>query len=472
MELKMPKDVYSILEKIEKAGFEAYIVGGAVRDFCIGTLPNDWDITTNATPEQVKNIFKKTIDTGLKHGTVTAMINSIGYEITTYRIDGEYEDNRRPSNVEFTTDLSKDLERRDITFNAMAMNKDGNIVDLFNGMKDLEDKIIRAVGDPEKRIQEDALRMLRAIRFCAKYNCGIEESFKNAIKNNAYLIQNISSERIESEISKILTSNHPEKFLDLYELGLTKYIMPEFDKLMTCEQNTPWHIYNVGIHTIKAVENIDNDRNLRWAMLMHDFGKPSCKTTDDKGQDHFFDHPIKSEQIADEVMRRLKFSTKDMNEIKKLIYYHDIHLKKIHKIRKFVAKEGINFVEKLIKIQYADIAAQSNYKYNEKVENIKIFNEKCNEVFNDKTAITLKELNISGNELINIGFVDKEIGDTLKILYNEALMNPNINSNNKLLSKAKSIYNQLHNLDNVINKNTPKTSIKIETNDNLEEDIR
>ena len=262
MSIKIPNDVFDILKQLNDNGYEAYIVGGAVRDIFLQNEPHDWDITTNATPDEVKSIFKKTIDTGLKHGTVTAMINHEGYEITTYRIDGEYEDNRRPSNVEFTTDLSKDLERRDFTFNAMAMDKDGNIVDIYNGRTDLTNKIVKAVGNPEKRIQEDALRMLRAIRFSAKYGYEIDKDLYNAIKNNAHLIQNVSCERIENEVTKILTSGHPEKFLELYNLGLTKYIMPEFDVLMNTPQNTPWHIYNVGMHTMKAVEQIDNDKNL------------------------------------------------------------------------------------------------------------------------------------------------------------------------------------------------------------------
>lgn len=461
MSIKIPNDVFDILKQLNDNGYEAYIVGGAVRDIFLQNKPHDWDITTNATPDEVKSIFKKTIDTGLKHGTVTAMINHEGYEITTYRIDGEYEDNRRPSNIEFTTDLSKDLERRDFTFNAMAMDKDGNIVDIYNGRTDLTNKIVKAVGNPEKRIQEDALRMLRAIRFSAKYGYEIDKDLYNAIKNNAHLIQNVSYERIENEVTKILTSGHPEKFLELYNLGLTKYIMPEFDVLMNTPQNTPWHIYNVGMHTMKAVEQIDNDKNLRWAMLLHDMGKPACKSTDDKGQDHFYDHPVKSTEIADKILKRFKFSTKDMEEIKKLVYYHDIHYKKMNKIRKFVAKEGIDFCNKLIKVQYADISSQSNYKYEEKVNNIEYLNNKIQEVYNDKTAITLKDLKISGNDLIEIGFKGKEIGEILNTFYNDALSNPNSNNEKSLKQRAKTIFNNTHKLDDIIKQNTKEQEQKI-----------
>lgn len=458
MNLIIPENVYEILNSLEKAGFEAYAVGGCVRDFYLGVEPNDWDITTNATPEQIKKIFKKTIDTGLQHGTVTAMLNNEGYEITTYRIDGEYEDNRRPSSVEFTTDLSKDLERRDLTFNAMVMDKDGNIKDLFGGKEDLEKKIVRAVGDPSQRFQEDALRMMRAIRFAARFGFDLEPTLYEAIKENAHLIENVSYERIESEISKILTSDHPEKFLDLYDTGITKYIMPEFDKMMETEQNSLWHLYSVGEHTMKAVCAIENDRNLRWTMLLHDVGKPDVKTTDEKGFDHFLKHNENGADIADNIMRRMKFATKDMKEILSLIFLHDMHYKKIHKIRKFVADYGIEFVRKMIKVQRADIAAQSDYKLDEKISAVDYLEEQAEAVYNDKTAVKLSDLKINGNDLINIGYKGKEIGEELKRLHELVLNEPKTNNRNGLLNLSKNNYNKTHSLDDVIKKNSPKKS--------------
>lgn len=444
MSIRIPEDVLLILKKLNHSVFEAYIVVGAVRDIFLNNQPHDWDIATSATSEQVKSIFEKTIGTGLKHGTVTVMLNGEGYEVTTYRMDGKYEDNRRPSSIEFTTDLSKDLERRDFTFNAMAMDKDGHIVDLYGGKNDLTNKTVRAVGNPDLRIKEDALRMLRAVRFSAKYGYDIDKELYNAIRKNAHLIQNISYERIENEVTKILVSNHPEKFLELYNLGITKYILPEFDVLIKTEQNMPWHLYNVGIHTIKAMENIDNDKILRWTMLLHDIGKPSTKSTDQKGQHHFFNHAEISMNIADKILNRYKFSIRDMEKIKKLIFYHDTHYKKMNKIRRLVAKEGIEFCEKLIKVQYADVSAQSDYKYHEKIENITSFDRDMHQVYNDKTSITLKELKINGNDLIKIGFKGKEIGKVLEALYEGVLSEPQINNENLLKQKAVHLFNKMN----------------------------
>lgn len=452
MNIKIPNDVYKILKTLNDAGYESYIVGGAVRDAVLGNEPHDWDITTNATPDQVKKLFKKTIDTGLQHGTVTAMLNSVGYEITTYRIDGEYEDNRRPSSVEFTTDLSKDLQRRDITFNAMAMDKEGNVVDLYNGIQDLRDGIVRSVGDPNERIQEDALRMLRAIRFSARYGFQLDENFRNAIKNNAHLIKNVSYERIESEVTKIITSNHPEQFLELYNLGLTQYILPEFDKMMNCEQNTIWHNLNVGLHTIEALKYIDNDPNLRWAVLLHDVGKPNSKSVDEKGKDHFYNHPEESEKLSDLILRKYKKSTNDSVEIKKLIFYHDLYGDDLSMIRKFVALEGIDFARKLIKLQIADVEAQSDYKKAEKINNIKKLSALFEQVYKDKTAITLKELKVNGNDLLELGYKGKEIGLILSHLYEQVLKNPSLNDKNTLLD----IVNKIETLDNIIEKKNEK----------------
>ena len=458
----IPKKIKNILKQINKAGYEAYVVGGAVRDMVLGVEPHDWDITTNAMPDEIKKIFNKTIDTGLQHGTVTAMVDGEGFEITTYRIDGEYEDNRRPKEVIFTSKLSDDLKRRDLTINAMAADKDGNIVDLFGGQEDLKNGIIRAVGDANERIEEDALRMMRAIRFSAKLGFIIDEELFNAIKKNASLIQNISYERIEAEVTKIITSDYPEKFLDLYYLGLTKYIMPEFDEMMKCEQNTPWHLYNTGIHTIEAMKNIENDKILRWSMLLHDMGKPDCKITDEKGQDHFPDHPIKSTEMANEILKRYKFPTKELNEIKKLIYNHDLHLSKLKKIRLFAAKNGKEFVDKLYKIQLSDIAAQSEYKKDEKLNTAITMHDKLVSVIEDKTAITLKELKINGDDLIEIGFKGKEIGNVLNKLYLEAISNPNINNKDKLKKHAKKIYKDMKNEISKTNKDIPNKNSDID----------
>ena len=298
MTIQLPEDVKKIIEIIEKAGYEAYAVGGCVRDSLLLRNPNDWDITTSAKPEKVKELFKKTIDTGIEHGTVTVMMHHVGYEVTTYRIDGEYEDARHPKNVTFTSNLIEDLKRRDFTINAMAYNDRSGIVDAFDGISDLEKGIIRAVGNPRERFDEDALRMMRAVRFSAQLGYSIEEDTKKAIQELSINLQKISAERIQVELVKLVSSDHPEKMRDLYETGITAVILPEFDKAMVTAQNNPHHCYTVGEHIIQSMAASDADKNIRLAMLYHDIGKPACLTTDEKGIDHFYGHPEVSGQIC------------------------------------------------------------------------------------------------------------------------------------------------------------------------------
>lgn len=260
LEIHLPEDVNKIIHTIEDAGYEAFAVGGCVRDSLLFRTPDDWDITTSAKPEEVKRLFKKTIDTGIQHGTVTVMLHHAGYEVTTYRIDGEYADARHPKEVTFTANLSEDLRRRDFTINAMAYNDRSGIVDDFHGMEDLKSGVLRAVGDPTERFEEDALRMMRAVRFSAQLDYEIEEKTREAIKALAKNLEQISAERIQVELVKLVKSSHPEKLRDLYETGITAVIMPEFDCMMETEQNNPHHKYSVGEHTIAGMMAVEADK--------------------------------------------------------------------------------------------------------------------------------------------------------------------------------------------------------------------
>ena len=259
IKMNIPKDVDFIIKKLEENGYEAFAVGGCVRDTILGREPKDWDITTSALPQKVKEIFRRTLDTGLQHGTVTVMLKHIGYEVTTYRIDGEYKDSRHPESVEFTTNLIEDLKRRDFTINAMAYNSKYGVVDAFDGIGDLQRKVIKCVNDPEERFTEDALRMLRAVRFSAQLGFEIEEKTEKAIKKLAPTLEKISAERICAELEKLILSDNPDKLIEAYNLGITKVVLPEFDAMMECKQDTPYHMYNVGEHTIKVMENVEND---------------------------------------------------------------------------------------------------------------------------------------------------------------------------------------------------------------------
>ena len=241
MQIKIPQNVEKIIKTLEAAGFEAYAVGGCVRDSLLGRTPNDWDITTSALPEDVKGLFRKTFDTGIKHGTVSVLLDQTVYEVTTYRIDGEYDDSRHPKNVVFTKSLSEDLKRRDFTINAMAYNPSSGIVDLFNGREDIEKKIIRCVGDPNERFGEDALRIMRAVRFAAQLSYDIDKETAEAIKKLAPTLENISAERKREELLKIILSDNPGYLMKAYELGITKVIFPEFDAMVATPQNNPHH---------------------------------------------------------------------------------------------------------------------------------------------------------------------------------------------------------------------------------------
>ena len=273
MRLQLPAAVNMIIDVLQAHGYEGFAVGGCVRDSVLNRTPDDWDITTSATPYQVKELFSKTVDTGLQHGTVTVMVHGVGYEVTTYRIDGEYEDGRHPKEVQFTSNLTEDLKRRDFTINAMAYSKDRGLIDEFGGMQDLQRKIIRCVGDPWQRFGEDALRILRAVRFAAQLGFEIEENTKKAIVELTPTLSKISAERIQTETVKLLMSDRPQMWRSVYDLGITRIIMPEFDAIMETPQNTPHHMYNVGEHTLKALSLTEKDRILRLTMLLHDIGK-------------------------------------------------------------------------------------------------------------------------------------------------------------------------------------------------------
>ncbi len=276
-----PISVMKIIETLEQAGFEAYAVGGCVRDSLLGRNPSDWDITTSARPEQVKALFSHTIDTGIRHVTVTVMLEHVGYEVTTYRIDGEYEDSRHPKEVIFTPLLTEDLKRRDFTINAMAWNPRAGIIDEFGGMEDLDEGIIRCVGSPEERFSEDALRMMRAVRFSAQLGYEIEPATKAAIRKLAPNLTHVSAERIQVELVKLVESMHPDYLRVAYETGITRVVLPEFDLCMETEQHNPHHCYTVGEHMLHSMLAVSSNRYLRLAMLLHDIAKPEKKKTDE-----------------------------------------------------------------------------------------------------------------------------------------------------------------------------------------------
>ena len=448
MRIQVPEDVKFILEKLNSAGYEAYAVGGCVRDSILGRIPDDWDITTSAKPEETKALFPKTIDTGIQHGTVTVMRNHVGYEVTTYRIDGEYEDSRHPKEVIFTADLLEDLKRRDFTINAMAYNhliendiettKDkaqSGLVDAFGGIEDIENKIIRCVGNPIHRFEEDALRMMRAVRFSAQLGYKIEEETGNAIKVLAGNLANISAERIQVELVKLLVSDHPDYLRTAYETGMTKVFFPEFDKMMETNQNNPHHIYSVGEHTLQSLIQIRNDKVLRLSMLLHDIGKPESLQRDEAGRDHFHGHPELGEEMARKILRRLRFDNDTIGKVCKLVKYHDQKLSlKPTKLRKAIVKIGPELFPLLLEVKEADMLAQSIYKRGEKETELAQIRKLYTKILEDKDCLSLKDLALCGKDLIEQGMhPGKELGETLQRLFEYVLENPEKNNKEDLI---------------------------------------
>ncbi|WP_105617578.1 CCA tRNA nucleotidyltransferase [Vallitalea okinawensis] len=426
--IALPDKVKYIIETLNVNGFEGYVVGGCVRDSIINKEPHDWDITTSALPEEMKALFDKTIDTGIQHGTVTIMLDNEPFEVTTYRIDGEYEDCRRPKEVFFTKDIVKDLERRDFTINAMAYHPGEGLVDPFEGEKDLELGIIRCVGKAEDRFKEDALRMLRAVRFSAKLGFDIEKNTWEAIKRKSDLIDKVSVERIREELNKLLLSNYPERLFYLKELGLMRFILPEFLPAFTTEQNNPYHIYNVAEHTMKTVQAVDATVLLRWTMLLHDIGKPSTRTTDDFGIDHFYNHDTKSLEIAERILKRLKFDNKTIKSVLKLIEHHDYRFKPDpNEVRKCIHLIGKELFEDLIAVQVADALGQNPDFSNERTSDLLEILELYNMILRNNDPLEIKDLAIGGNDLLELGLKGKVIGEILEALMKYVLMDPELN---------------------------------------------
>lgn len=437
MKINMPQAVKEIIATLQQNNFEAYAVGGCVRDSILGREPNDWDITTSASPEEVKALFRRTIDTGIEHGTVTIMVDKVGYEVTTYRIDGKYEDGRHPTEVTFTGNLKEDLLRRDFTINAMAYNDTDGLVDIFGGLEDIERKVIRCVGDPRARFTEDALRLMRAIRFAAQLGYSIEEKTREAMKEIAGNLTKISAERIQVELVKTLVSPNPFMLKDAYELGLTKYFMPEFDLAMETEQRNRHHMYTVGEHSLVATGRIRADKVLRLTMLMHDFGKPHCITTDEEGIDHYYGHPAKSEEIAREILHRLKFDNDTIRKVCTLVRYHDERIVSgVKYMRRAVARIGEDAFPALFEVQEADIFAQSNYKKDSKLANLENNRRDYEEMLASKQCVSKATLAVTGKDLIDCGMKPgKEIGRVLDAMLADVIEEPSHNNKEYLLKK-------------------------------------
>lgn len=438
MVIKIPHQVNRAIDILEKNGHSAYVVGGAVRDAIMKKPAHDWDITTSALPEETMQAFDgfRIIETGLKHGTVTVIVDGMDLEITTYRIEHGYSDNRHPDKVDFTSRIEDDLSRRDFTVNAIAYSPVRGFADPFGGRDDIEKKVIRCVGEADKRFGEDALRILRALRFSSVLGFEIDPDTAESIHRNYPLLKNISVERIFVEMSKLLCGKDAGRILREFE-DVIFFVLPELVPMKNCVQNHERHIFDVWGHTVKAVESIPPIAELRFAMLFHDSGKPHCKTTDEKGIDHFYSHGRISRKIADKTFIRLKTSLKFRNHVCDLIEHHDFLPDKISKktYKKYIAKLGIKTIKELFDIRKADVSAQNPKFFDECL----LANEKglkiVGEIEQDNPCINVSSLAISGKELLEIGIPPSpEMGRILETLLDE-VMDEKINNTPEALIK-------------------------------------
>lgn len=442
--INIPADANELIHTLQNNGHSAYIVGGCVRDSILGRTPHDYDICTSATPSEMLETFKdkKIIETGLQHGTVTVVVNGEPYEITTYRIDGIYSDNRRPDSVTFTDKLVEDLRRRDFTINAMAYNDEEGLIDPFNGMEDIKYKKISCVGCAEDRFGEDALRILRAIRFAAQLEFTIMPDTDREIHKQYKNLENISIERINSEFCKIASSDDFCVELLLYKDVFSLFI-PELKDMFDFPQNNPWHIWDVFGHTIHAVEYCDSDDLVvRLAVFFHDFGKPHSYQDGEDGIRHFKGHGKVSADMTDSIMKRLRFDNETRNNVVELVYYHDATIEVGKKyVKRWLNKIGEKQFRRLLQVKKADNKAQNLELSSDRIKELSEIEDLIDEVLQEDECFSLKDLAVNGNDLICVGYKSgKELGNTLNKLLQLVIDGDCPNEKEKLLQEAESLW--------------------------------
>lgn len=436
--IRLPKQVVTALKLLEASGYEAYIVGGCVRDYIMGIEPHDYDITTSALPEETKQVFKryKVIETGIKHGTVTVLMDYEPIEITTFRVDADYIDGRHPSSVSFTKSLREDVARRDFTMNAIAMDCRGDIFDYFGGRQDIENRVIRCVGEPITRFNEDALRIMRALRFSSVTGFNIEEKTHEAMRETKDLLCKVSAERIREELVRLLCGKNVKKVL-MEDVDILAVFMPELAKMEGFDQRNPHHIFDVLEHTATVVEMADKEPVVRLAALFHDIGKPDCFTVDEAGIGHFYGHGAISAEMTRSVMNRLKFDNDTKKKVLELVEKHDAHIEPSQRaVKRVLNKLSEEQFFNLMALKRADNFGQSplhreRQKHYDKLEEI------AGEIIEQEQCFSLKDLCVNGSDLISIGFKPgNEIGEMLKFLLEEVIDGKIENERQKLLDLA------------------------------------
>ena len=449
--IQLPQKVQRIIHRLQTHGYEAYAVGGCVRDGLLGREPHDWDITTSALPEQVKQVFAHTIDTGIEHGTVTVRMDHESFEVTTYRVDGAYDDARHPNEVRFTPSLAEDQLRRDFTINSMAYNDEQGLMDPYGGYEDLHAGVIRCVGVPMDRFGEDALRIMRAVRFAAQLDFTIDEETREAARTLAPNLRRISAERVREELMKLITSPHPQRLREAWELGITAVVLPEFDAMMQQSQTGPHHDDTVGEHTLKAMQAIRPEPALRLTMLLHDCAKPQTAVKEASSSEAaiwaFPGHAEAGEILAGQIMRRLKFDRRTMDLVRVLIRHHSWDIEKdmslLHEDREILIRRKASAIGKeifplLLEVKRADLLSQKeDEEQRRRLSVLDQTEQTFRQILERGDCLSLKELAVTGSDLIGLGAKPgRGIGQILERLLSEVLEDPSRNRRGTLLQEA------------------------------------
>ncbi len=445
MEFNMPCYVNNILNKLKENDFEGFLVGGSIRDLLLGIPPHDFDISTNALPNEILNIFKdyKTLEVGKTFGTIVVVQGDNRVEVTTYRRESEYLDGRRPSQVEFTYDLLEDLGRRDFTINALAYNKESGLIDYFNGRKDLEDKIIRTVGNPEERFKEDHLRILRGVRLASQLVFDIDKETTKASKDMGHLLGKISVERIREELFKIILSKKPSYGLELIrELRLMETILPEMIDTIDFNQYNPHHDKDVFYHSLCVLDHCPPILDIRLAGLFHDIGKPKSFTIDQEGIGHFYGHDELGEEITRNTLSRLKSSNELINKVTVLVREHmTAHNNYSDKgLKRLINRVGEDGIFKLLSLQKADKICSAGDR---NIDFLIHREERIKEILEEKEVVNKNQLALDGHDLLSLGFPQgKIIGEILEYLLDQVMDYPELNNKGDLLSIVKEVFKE------------------------------
>lgn len=444
MKINIPQYVLPVLDRLTANGYEAYIVGGCVRDALMDKEPHDYDVCTNCTPDEMLKVFKDfhVIETGIKHGTLTVMSEHMPVEVTTYRSDGDYTDHRRPDSVHFERELKEDLKRRDFTVNAMCYNPDTGLVDMFGGSEDLQIKTIKCVGDARDRFEEDALRIIRALRFASVLDFQIEEKTASAMREKAHLLEYVSAERIFTELKKLLCGKAVYRIMQDYS-DLMVLMIPELKPCIGCEQNCLHHCYDVYGHICKSIENIEPDEELRLTMLFHDIGKPLKKTTGEDGIDHFKLHPLAGADIAEKVLKGFKSSNKTIARIIPLIREHDNRIPaKRRSVKRMISKYDYEFYCDWLKVRWADTLAQSDYHRQEKLDELDMLEQVGKEIIAEECCLKRSDLAVNGKDMLDLGYQGKIISNALDFVLDAVLDETIPNDREAILAYLRSEFNE------------------------------